>query len=360
VFASQLSEQLRRDGHEVRTSYLYPHEGESALPLTPHDQVLGGREHHVFETVPGIHPMLARRLRQCIDEMRPDVVQANGGRTVKYGAAVASTQPGRSWSLVYRNIGQPRYWVGGCRHAFYSRFVMPHVDGVVGVSGATLQSVKTMYALSVPTASIPCAVDPEVMTPTITREEVRHQTGTPANAPVIVWAGSLSHEKRVDRLLAAASIVRNSVPDVHVWIVGTGPLRQTIEAQVLASPLASSVRFLGAQDRVANYMSAADLLALTSDTEGMPAVVLEAGLLGLPVVATRVGGVPECVLDGETGLVVDQHDAQSLVRGLVDLLRQPERRASIGRAARTWIERNFTMSRVARQYAEFYQQVLVG
>jgi glycosyltransferase involved in cell wall biosynthesis len=92
----------------------------------------------------------------------------------------------------------------------------------------------------------------------------------------------------------------------------------------------------------------------------MPAVVLEAGLLGLPVVATRVGGVPECVLDGETGLVVDQHDAQSLVRGLVDLLRQPERRASIGRAARTWIERNFTMSRVARQYAEFYQQVLVG
>jgi glycosyltransferase involved in cell wall biosynthesis len=238
--------------------------------------------------------------------------------------------------------------------------VLPRVDGVVSVSANTLQAVGELYRLAVPTMCIPCAVDPSVVTPSVGRPIVRRQVNTPLDAPVIVWVGSLTPEKRLDRLLRAAALVRRDMPELHVWIVGDGPLRQEMEAQVRASPLAQSVRFLGVQNQVANYMSAGDLVALTSESEGMPAVLLEAGLLGLPVVATRVGGVSECVLDGQTGILVQRNDEDGLANALRSLLQRPQQRCRLGAAARAWVERNFTMSRVAHQYAEFYRQVLTG
>jgi glycosyltransferase involved in cell wall biosynthesis len=237
---------------------------------------------------------------------------------------------------------------------------MPYMDGVVGVSGTTLRAVEDLYRLSAPTTCIPCAVDPETVVPNVAPSAIRMQADTPPDAPVIVWVGSLTPEKRVDRLLRALATVRRSIPDVHLWIVGEGRLRRSLEADVRASGLASCVRFLGVQDHVANYMCAGDLVALTSDTEGMPAVLLEAGLLGLPVVATRVGGVSECVLDGETGIVVPRSDEDGLAGALRDLLLRPAKRREMGDAARTWIERNFTINHVARQYAAFYRQVLAG
>jgi glycosyltransferase involved in cell wall biosynthesis len=358
VFAQQLNQELKRGGHQVRTAYLYPYAGAHALPLGDEDSMLGGREDHPFEKVPGIHPGLLRRLRRVVDETEPDVVQVNGGRTVKYGAALALAVRQRRWVLVYRNIGQLRDWVRGAHQAVYSRLIMPRMDGVIAVSHATMQSLSEMYHLSVPMAHIPCAVDLGALAVGLTREAVRRRHDTPLDAPVVVWVGTLSREKRVDRLLRATVTARRRVPDLHLWIVGGGPLRNQLEAEVRASELASYVRFLGVQEHVADCMSAGDILALTSDTEGMPAVLLEAGLLGLPVVATRVGGVSECVRHGETGILVRCDDREGLANALRDLLEQPDRRSRFGAAARAWIERNFTMTRIAPQYAAFYQRVL--
>jgi glycosyltransferase involved in cell wall biosynthesis len=360
VFALQLSGQLRDAGHDVRTAYLYSHEEPGGLRPAEHDKMLAGRERHYFERIPGIHPWLAWRLRRLVEEIEPDVVQVNGGRAVKYGAAVASAQRRRSWVLIYRNIGQPQDWVRGWRHSLYSRFVMPHVDGVVGVSDSTLQGVRDWYRLSVPTVRIPCAVETATATPTVARDEIRRQTQTPLSAPVIVWVGSLTPEKRLDRLVRAVHAVQRRIPDVHLWIVGGGPVRHSLERQVRASSLAACVRFLGVQGHVANYMSAGDLVALTSDTEGMPAVLLEAGLLGLAVVATRVGGVSECVLDGTTGILVQREDEDALACALHDLLRRPDRRRRLGTMARARIEQHFTMRQIAQQYAAFYRRVLAG
>jgi glycosyltransferase involved in cell wall biosynthesis len=237
---------------------------------------------------------------------------------------------------------------------------MTHVDGVVGVSAMTLRAVEEMYHLSVPTTRIPCGVDTATIVPTIARSTIRRQTGTPVDAPVIVWVGSLTPEKRVDRLLRAVNVVRQSIPNLHLWIIGGGRLRDSLEADVRASSLASYVRFLGVQDRVANYMCAGDVVTLTSDTEGMPAVLLEAGLLGLPVVATRVGGIAECVVHGQTGILVHRHDEDALACALRDLLHKPEWRRELGQAARVQVEGNFTMTRIAQQYATFYEQVLAS
>ncbi len=358
IFTAQLSRQLRVDGHDVRTVYLYHHPGAQALALEDHDLVLGGREDHYFEALAGIHPTLLTRLTRCIDDFRPDVVQANGGRTVKYCAAAALTRPRRDWVLIYRNIGEPHYWTNKLRQYIYSRLLMPKVDGVIGVSRATLGAVENLYSLSVPLAHIPCAVDDEAIVPTLSRQVVRRQTGTDVDAPVIVWVGSLTREKRVDRMLRVTSLITRTLPTVCLWIVGDGPLRGALEEQVKALSLTPNVRFLGSRDQVSNFMQGGDVVALTSDTEGMPAVLLEAGLLGLPVVTTRVGGVPECVIDGETGILVERNDEEGFATALLSLIRQPERRHAFGESAKVTLRQHFTIPKVAQQYCVFYRQVM--
>jgi glycosyltransferase involved in cell wall biosynthesis len=360
VFARQLNQELRSAGHTVSTAYLYPHQAENPLPIHDGDVVLGGREHHYLEKLPGVHPMLVWRLQQFIDKTKPDVVQLNGGQTVKYGAAASGIRRRRSWVVIYRNIGQPQDWIRGWRHKMYSALVMPNVDGVVGVSAVTLQAVQALYRLSVPAVRIPCAIDTTALVSTAARSAVRLEATTPPDAPVVVWIGSLTREKRVDRLIRVIEIAKRAIPDLHLWIVGGGPLRASLEQQVRAAGLSSCIRFLGVQHQVANFLNAADIAALTSDTEGMPAVLLEAGALGLPVVTTRVGGVAECVLDGKTGILVERNDEGAFANAIRDLVALPESRRRLGSAARSWVEQNFTMAPVARQYAAFYRQVLAA
>jgi glycosyltransferase involved in cell wall biosynthesis len=360
VFTRQLSEQLRMRGHQVRTAYLYSYRGANPLPLGRDDVELDGREYHVFEKIPGIHPFLLSRLRKVVEETRPDVVQVNGGRTVKYGAAIAAQCRKRRWVLIYRNIGQPGNWAQGARHAFYSRFVLPRIDGMVSVSTRTLQEIDNQYHLPVPTVCIPSAVDPNAITSTVSRGAIRRQTGTPDDAAVLVWVGSLTPEKRPDRLLRVASRVRQRVPNLHVWVIGDGPLRRSLESDARALSLGDSVHFLGVKMQVANYINAGDVVTLTSDTEGMPAVLLEAGLLARPAVATHVGGVAECVLHGRTGILVPRTDEERFANAVQDLLQQPAWQSRLAAAAKVWVERHFTIDLIAERYAAFYQQVMAG
>lgn len=359
IFAFQLNQELRRQGHETRLVYLYPHHETCALPLDHGDCMLDGNPNHPFEKFPGINPLLLRRLLQAIDEFKPDVVQVNGARTVKYGAFASYSRRDASWALIYRNIGNPSDWLHGWHYRiFYQKLVMPRLHGVVGVSRKTLQAVKDFYELSVPLKNIPRAVDPASLVPAASRDAVRRQTKTPTDAPVLIFVGSLTPEKRLDRLLRLTQQVRLQMPKLRLWLVGSGPLESTLRQQVDSLSIAESVSFLGTQNNVANYLNAADLFVLTSDTEGIPGVILEAGLLNLTVVATHVGGVPECVLDGDTGVLVDRQDEQRLAEVVSGLLHDSARRQKLGAKAKSWVEANFTIDKIAGNYVDFYQHVL--
>lgn len=358
VFAHQISAELRRQGQDVFTVYLYPYDGPNSLPRYERDSILNGNERHPFERLPGVHPVLLRQLLEILCTFEPDVVQVNGASTVKYGAFARMACPQRPWVLIYRNIGNPQDWVRGIwRRLFYQRLVMPQVDGVVGVSQATLANVSSFYQLPIPKQCIRNGVvvhDKVALAP----NEIRHLTQTPIDSRVLLFVGSLSVEKRIDRLLRAACQVHDKMPDVHVWIVGDGSLRQQLQKQAISMGLSGNVHFLGTRNDVASFMVAADLLLLTSDTEGIPAVVLEAGAHGLPVIATRVGGMAECVRENETGLLVDREDETGLAAAILELLEKPARRLAMGQQAMTWIRANFAMEYIAQQYLDFYKQVV--
>lgn len=361
VFASQLSGALRGLGHDVRTVYLYPYTGEAPLSLVPEggDCILDGDERHPMEKFPGAHPGLLRRLIREIDEFRPDVVQANGARTVKYGAFAALARPRRRWALVYRNIGDPREWVSGWHYRlFYGRLVMPQLDGIVGVSRTTLNVVLDFYKLKVPAVNIPRGVDPKALRPVRGRDEVRRELGASPDDPVLVFVGSLTPEKRIDRLLRVFAQVRTVHRSARLWIVGDGPLRSELQRLTEAAALADAVAYVGIQANVADYLNAADVFVLTSDTEGIPGAVLEAGMSALPTVATRVGGVAECIQDGETGMLVAPADEAGFAQSVATLLADRDLRRRMGEKAAQWIGGRFAMDRIVEQYLGFYRSCM--
>jgi glycosyltransferase involved in cell wall biosynthesis len=359
VFARQLAAELARQGCEVATVYLYPYDGPGRLPLGPADTVLDGAEAHPAERLLGLHPRLLGRLRHAIRAFRPDVVQANGARTVKYAAAAKRRDHG-DWTLVYRNIADPRQWTSGRRQLwFYRRRVFPAIDAVVGVSEMTLDGVRTLYPTGVPVLSLPRAVDPEHVRPSRSRTAVRSELGTPEASPVVLFVGSLTPDKRLDRLLRVMAAAREQEPDARLWVAGGGPLAADVETHPGAAD--GWVVPLGVREDVGDLLHAADLVLLTSDTEGMPGVLLEGAAAGLPVVATRVGGVPECVTDGETGVLVAPDDEQGLADAVVALVRDPALRRRMGEAGRARVLARYSLASVAASYLELYQRsVSVG
>lgn len=354
----QLGRELRRRGHGVRVVCLYPHRGIERLPLEADDVCFGWAEDHMSERMPGFNPRLLRALGDTISAFRPDIVQVNGARTVKYGALCRWLDRDGKWALVYRNIGDPRRWLNGrFRRWAYRHVVASRLDGVVGVSESTLAAVGELYGRTVAATKIPRGIDPAALEPARAREDVRAELGVSGAGRVLLYAGSLTREKRVDRLLRLVESLAPTVPELRLWIAGDGPLRASLQELATGLGVGHAVEFLGVRDDVGTLMSAADVLVLASDTEGTPGVVLEAGWLGLPTVATDVGGVSECVLHGKTGLLAQPEDEEQFSSQVRRLLDDPELRQALGKSAHSWIGKNFTIQQVADRYVEFYRRM---
>jgi glycosyltransferase involved in cell wall biosynthesis len=359
VFAFELSGWLRSQRHQVRTLYLYPYEGERPLPLLPGDTIAMGNERSSFERLSGVHPRLLRRVQREVTAFRPDVVQVNGARTVKYGATLARLAAKRPWVLVYRNIDSPAFWVKGwLRENYYRYAVMPQVDGVVGVSETTLEEVRQFYRCEAPSVFIPNGVDLDSLKITNSRDTVRRTLDTPAGAKVLIFIGNLGIQKRPERFIRVVADICRTHTDVFAWLLGDGPCRE--ESQRLASALGISerVRFLGYQTEVASFVAAADVHVSTSDSEGIPAAVIEAGHMKLPTVGFRVGGMHECVRDGETGSLVPAGDEQQMINAIGLLLDSSHLRGTMGHAARAWVGSRFSIDAVGRQYEAFYGRLI--
>jgi glycosyltransferase involved in cell wall biosynthesis len=360
IFAQQLTDQFTRLGHETTIAYLYKcsERSDDQLELRDGDVILGESEDHFSETAPGMNFRLATRLRRHIEEFEPDIVQLNGARTVKYGALLRLISPTQPWRIVYRNIGDPRDWMPRGPKLLMLRRLMREIDGTIGISRDSLASLRAIYRVPDPAVVIPNGILPDAVQAKRPRDEVRQELGANAQTAVVLFVGSLTSEKRVDLLLNAFADVLVRSPNARLWIVGGGPLRAGLESQSAELDLGAAVRFLGLRADVGTILAAADILALASDTEGMPAVALEAGYHGLPVISTRVGSIADCVLNGETGLLVDRGDTRQLADAMHSLVDDVDRRRSMGNRAHVWISEHFTIDRVAEQYLRFYRAVL--
>lgn len=181
--------------------------------------------------------------------------------------------------------------------------------------------------------------------------------GAPPAAPLVVMVGRLVTQKNPQLFVAAATALRERLPNVRFELIGGGPLADTIAAMVRANGMAAHVALPGERRDVPERLRAADLFWLTSDWEGLPNAVIEAMASGLPVVATDVGGTAELIDAGVEGYVVRPGDRAALVERSVEILADPARLARMRLAARARAERFGTTQMATAMQAVYARAV---
>lgn len=201
-------------------------------------------------------------------------------------------------------------------------------------------------------------IDTELYADASPRLPAREAFGIPAAARVVGTVGRLNEIKRQDLLLRAVGGLGPAYADVRVLLVGDGPERGALEALAGALGLGPRVHFAGFQAAPERLLPAMDVFALTSRLEGLPLALLEAWAAGRPVVASAVGGVPQAVRDGETGLLFANGDQPGLARALARLLDDPGLRGRLGAAGRAVVRERYSLDRMAAEYEARYRAVL--
>jgi glycosyltransferase involved in cell wall biosynthesis len=179
--------------------------------------------------------------------------------------------------------------------------------------------------------------------------------GIPADALVVGSIGNLYAVKGHACLLRAAALLRDRGGDPHVVILGRGEQREPLLALADTLGLSSRLHLPGFREDAASYLGAMDMFALPSQSEGMPLSLLEAMAAGLPVVASAVGGVPEALEDGRTGLLVSPADPVALAAALHRLAANPALAGELGLAAQAEVRRRFSVDAMVSAYREIYR-----
>jgi glycosyltransferase involved in cell wall biosynthesis len=181
----------------------------------------------------------------------------------------------------------------------------------------------------------------------------RRALGTPEAVPLALALGRLHRNKGFDLLLDAMA----RLPDLHLWIAGTGELQRELEAQAARLGVADRVRFLGWREDVPALLAAADLLVSSSRWEPLGNVVLEAWMAGVPVVATASAGPSELIADRVSGRLVPLEDAAALAAAIAEVAGDRELRATLVAGGRAAYEADFTEARIVARYQAFFAEV---
>ncbi len=187
---------------------------------------------------------------------------------------------------------------------------------------------------------------------------VRQQLGIPPDPPVVGIIARLSAEKGHRAFLHLARDIAALRPAARFLVVGTGPLADELHALAAHLGIAERVVFTGARRDVTVLNHAIDIFALPSREEALPLAVLEAMAAGRPVVASAVGGVPEVVVDGETGFLLRPDDHPGFVRAVVTLIDRPALRARLGERGRARVRARFGVDRMVQTLLRYYRALL--
>jgi glycosyltransferase involved in cell wall biosynthesis len=325
VFGEHLAGALRDSGWETGFLALHQAGSSSSVSATP---LFASSE---IDGISGLRPRVVKRLRATVAAQKPDVILAGGGATLKYSVAALTGLRDRPM-LVYSSIGEPEFWATSLWRKKMMSALLRRTQLVTAVSQATADQLVRSFGMN------PASV--RVVHPGVPEEFLSVERRDPAGARLnVLYLGSLSNEKNP---LAAVEAVNAMESEANLRMVGGGPLLGILEQEAGRDRVRMEV--IGPADDVTEHLSWADVLVLTSRTEGLPGVALESSAAGVPVVAFAVGGVPEAVDDGVTGFVIEPGDNQAMARALDRLAREPDLRLSMASAGRVKIAEHFLLS----------------
>jgi len=291
-------------------------------------------------------PRLVLPLRTALGRYGPKVVIAHGGDALKY---LVPAMVGRHQALVYYAIGT----YSGPLERRYQVQLWRWLAARATIVAACGEEVfeEAVRLLNVPREKMALIFngrDPDVFHP--------DPSPTRSGDPIVLFVGALTAGKRPGRFIDVVAGLRARGVGLRAQMVGDGPLRDE-----LGDPAKrAGVEMLGHQSDVAGLMAGADVLVFPSlpSGEGMPGVLIEAGLVGLPVVATAVPGVSTIVEDGRTGLIVGLEDVSAMQDAITRLLSNSELRQRFGDAARRHCTAHFSMAAVGKRWLAMLQPLL--
>lgn len=189
------------------------------------------------------------------------------------------------------------------------------------------------------------------------RGKMRSALGIDEQQPVIGCVGNLYPVKAHTYLLQALAVVRESFPNIRLLLIGRGKLLSTLKIESVDLDVEDNVLFLGFREDVCALLQAIDIFVLPSISEGLPLSILEAMAARRPVLATNVGGIPEAITDGETGLLVPPRDSQVLAEKILLLLENADLSRRLVESAEHSVISSFSAENMVRRYEELYKAV---
>ena len=310
---------------------------------------------------PGLRFGTIEHLRVMLKELRPDVVHTHQVGALLYAGPAARREkvPVVVHTEHINNVAKARtlnkrfrtrmlWHVAG---SFADRFCCVSDDIALAAKAyGTVPAKKLTVVLN--------GIDTTVFDAPGDCESLRRSLGIPCGAAVVGTVGRLNEVKRQDLLIRGFGKIANHDPKPHLLLVGDGPELQHLRQLAGDLGLSDRVHFAGYQARPEHYLHLMDIFALTSRLEGVPLAILEAWAAARPVVASRVGGVPEIVTDGQTGILFEPGDEAALTQAMSRLLTNPEEARRLGEAGRNCVRSRFDLRVMAESYEQHYRDLL--
>jgi len=288
-----------------------------------------------------------KQLTSILRDFRADVVHSHEFTMAIYGAAAARRLGARHVITMHGGL----YYAAALRRRLAIRWAANRSDALVGVSVATANELQRTLGISSPRLQI---VANGIPLRTGVRDRVRQELAIASDELLIVAVGNLYPVKGHAVLIDALGTLR----DRSGWrlaIAGRGEEEASLRARAVAAGIADRIHILGFRDDIPNILAAGDLFAMPSLSEGLPLALVEAMSFGLPVVVSRVGGIPEVVTDDVDALLVPPSDVGALAGALRALIDDPVRRRRLGDAARTRARRDYAIGPMADRYERLYR-----
>ena len=294
----------------------------------------------------------ARRIRDIIRAQEIDLVHSHGYKSDIY-AWLAGRR--RHVPLLATSHLWTRQTASVRFYEFLDGLALRRFDAVAAVSRRIAGQLQQAGVSPEKTSVIDNGIDLRPFQSAVPSLKAELKTG---DRLLIGTVGRLTAQKGMDYFLAAAQKLLKDFPDLLFAIVGDGPDREKLERMAKDLNIQNSVHFTGARNDMPNVYASLDIFVLASIAEGMPMALLEAMASRRPVVATAVGGVPQIVVVGRTGMLVRSKDAAGLADTVANLLRHPDLRERMARNGEAEVRRQFSSEVMTQNYCKLYAELL--
>jgi N-acetyl-alpha-D-glucosaminyl L-malate synthase BshA len=362
VVATELGIELANRGHEIHfISYAQPFRLSGSEPRI-HFHEVSVSNYPLFD-FPPYSLALASRMSEVAEYYELDLLHVHYAIPHSVSAMLARqmlARCGRRLPFVTTLHGTDITLVGADRaYLPITRYAIDESDGVTSISDYLRQQTIETFSTTRPIEVITNFVNCDIYVRDVQAcKKVREQYAAPGES-VLVHLSNFRPVKRIHDVIETFARVSREVP-ARLLMVGDGPERSSAEWLAKSLKVSDRVHFLGKQDHVNELLPAADLMLMPSEMESFGLAALEAMACEVPTIGTNVGGVPELIQDGVTGLLFPVGDVDAMAAASIALLKDRDRLNTMAKAARAEAQRTYCASRVIPKYEEFYASILRG